>query len=110
MLSLGGDHLSFREIFDQLAGYAGAKIPAVLLTENALLRLGALYELKGRITRKEPVFTRELVHIMSQSCYYSSAKTERELGYTPSDPRPAIRQAYDWFSQMDGGVLRESVA
>jgi dihydroflavonol-4-reductase len=98
---LGGDHLSFREIFNQLAGYVGIEIPAVPLTERALLRLGALFELKGRMTRTEPVFTRELVHILSQCCYYSSAKAERELGYLPSDPRSAIRRAYDWYSHMD---------
>jgi len=94
---IGGADFSFREIFDVLADAVGVQRLTTSLTEDALLRLGTLYELKNLTRRQEPLFTRELAHIMSQTCYYSSAKAGRELGYVPSDPRPVIGVACDWY-------------
>ena len=101
---LGGAHLTFREIFDLLAEAVGVRIPAIPLTQEALLHLGALYELRNATGEQEPVFTRELAVIMSQTCYYSDGKAQRELGYSASDPCKLIKLASDWY--LANGYVR----
>ena len=46
---------------------------------------------------REPRVTLDGLRMSRKHMYFSSAKAQRELGYTWRDPRVAIREAIDWF-------------
>ena len=61
-------------------------------------------ELSARVFGTEPRVTREMLAMADKQMFYSSAKAERELGYTHRPARQAVVDAVAWF--RDAGMLR----
>lgn len=81
------------------ASIGGVKPPAITLPYAVTWMYGAVSELVAKVTRKQPLATRVLVHTLNENIPLSSAKAQRELGVTFRPLEESIRDAVDWFRQ-----------
>lgn len=98
---LGGEDVALGEMLRQIAAIVGRKPPTVQLPVTPLFPLAWLAELGGRITGREPFITLDSLRMARHHMFYTSAKAERELGYTARPYVEAIKDALDWF-QAEG--------
>jgi dihydroflavonol-4-reductase len=94
---LGGQDVSLGQILKDIARIVGRKPPTVELPVAPLFPLAWLAELGGRITGKEPFLTLDSLRMSRHHMFYTSAKAERELGYTARPYVEALRDAVTWF-------------
>jgi dihydroflavonol-4-reductase len=98
---LGGHKMSYAEITQLVARLAGVPAPRLQLP-RPLVKLvglaGDFVELFG----KEPFINSTVVaYGYTDRFQFSSARAERELGYTYGPLEPAIRDALAWFKQRN---------
>jgi dihydroflavonol-4-reductase len=94
---LGGQDASLSEMLAVIASLTGRAAPRVKLPITPLYPLAEIAELMGRITGKEPFLTRDSLKMATHHMYFSSAKAERELGYSARPYREALADAVGWF-------------
>ena len=94
---LGGQNVSLREMLGVIAGQVGRKAPTVALPRAPLYPLAWAAEAVARITGKEPFVTSDALKMASHHMFFSSAKAERDLGYTSRPYPAAIADALVWF-------------
>lgn len=106
---LAGDNLSFAELFDTLSDLTGLA-PSGAVHGAALLSLvGQLFELKARLFGGEPLVTRRMARdYAGHFIFVSSAKAERELGYTHRPAREGLARAIQWF--LEKGYVPDHAA
>ncbi len=94
---LGGENLTFKELFGQIARVVGASPPGVRVPIWAARWAAVIMEMLSNVSGKPPVLTK--AHVVSATLphYFSSEKARRELGYEPHPVIGAIRNAYDWY-------------
>lgn len=96
---LGGENLSLREILVIISEMAGRPAPKIRLPHSAVLPVAWVAEKIAAFTGREPFATVDGIRMARKFMYFSSAKAERELGYTPRPAREGLRAAIDWFRQ-----------
>ena len=103
---LGGSDMTLAEILAAVAALAGHRPPRLRLPHGMVVPIAHLAELwvKLRGGDGEPFVTVDGLKMARKRMYFSSAKAERDLGYTPRPPESAIRDAFDWFAM--NGYLR----
>jgi len=101
---LGGEDMTLKQILEAVASVTGRAASNVRLPHWSVWPAAVGAEAIARFTGREPRVTRDGLRMSRKHMYFSSAKAERELGYTWRDPRSAIREAIDWFK--DEGYLR----
>jgi len=94
---LGGQDVTLAEILREIAGLVGRKPPTVQLPVAPLFPLAWLAETAARVTGREPFLTLDSLRMSRHHMFYTSAKAERELGYTARPYTEALRDAVDWF-------------
>ena len=95
---LGGENLTLKEILDKLAAITGLPSPKVKVPYFMALATGVVDEVvTGRILGKEPRATIDAVRMGRKKMFVSSAKAERELGWTIVPVDEALRRAAAWF-------------
>jgi dihydroflavonol-4-reductase len=94
---LGGQNVSLREMLAVIAGQVGRKAPTVALPRASLYPLAWAAEAAARFTGKEPFVTSDALKMASHHMFFTSAKAERELGYTARPYGEAIADALAWF-------------
>jgi len=101
---LGGENLALAEILRRIAGIVGRKPPTLRLPLGIVWPVAAVAETMGRITGREPIVTFDGLRMARKKMFFSSAKAERELGYSARPVDQALASAIDWFRQQ--GMLR----
>ncbi len=94
---LGGDNLELSALLKLIAEEAGFRPPAMRLPAKALFPLAYAMEALAFVTGREPMLTSGSLRMAQKKMYFSSAKAERELGYTHRPVREAVADAYKWF-------------
>jgi dihydroflavonol-4-reductase len=94
---LGGQDVTLSQMLAAIATLSGRKAPTVKLPIGPLQPLAEVAELIGRITGQEPFLTKDALKMASHHMYFSSAKAERELGYSARPYGEALKDALDWF-------------
>ena len=95
---LGGENLSYQDVFERIAAAAGVppltwKIPRLLANLGGWT--GDLMEL---VSRNEPVINSQTVRWgFCETFQFDSSKAKRELGYTTSPLDQAIADAIAWM-------------
>lgn len=94
---LCGQNLTYLEIWRMMAEISGGKGP--LFRAGPILRAigGWLGDAQTHLTGREPEMNSATVKMSGQFHYYTSARAERELGYTCRSPRESIEAAWEWF-------------
>ena len=94
---LGGYDLSLRAMLADIAAICGRKAPTLALPRAPLYPLAFVAEAVAQVTGKEPLLTRDALKMASHHMFFSSAKAERELGYTMRPHTQALVDALNWF-------------
>ncbi len=99
---LGGENLHLGEIVSVVASLAGVKAPKLKLPIAPLMPVAHIVEAIWRLTQRtsEPFITTDGLRMARKLMFFTSAKAERELGYTPRPVTQAFKDAITWF----GGV------
>jgi dihydroflavonol-4-reductase len=94
---LGGENLTYEEVFAKIAYAVGGRPPRLRLPAPAVLAFGALSEAAAALTREAPRVSLSMARISCEGQYYSSAKAASELGYRVRPVEDAVAAARDWF-------------
>ena len=95
---LGGENLTLKQILDKLAAITGLPSPKIKVPYVMALATGVVDELvTGRLRGKEPRATIDAVRMGRKKMFVSSAKAERELGWTILPVDGALSRASAWF-------------
>jgi dihydroflavonol-4-reductase len=95
---LGGENLTLKQILDKLAEITGLPSPRVKLPYAVAYATGVVDTLvSGTIRKREPRVTLDSVRMGRKKMFVTSAKAERELGWSPKPVDDALRRAVEWF-------------
>jgi dihydroflavonol-4-reductase len=94
---LGGENLSLQTFLAEIARLAGRSAPRVKLPRGPLFPLAWGAEAVARLTGKEPLLTADALRMSRYQMFFTSAKAERELGYTARPWQAGVADAMAWF-------------
>ncbi|MBL8836363.1 MAG: NAD-dependent epimerase/dehydratase family protein [Alphaproteobacteria bacterium] len=95
---LGGDNLMLRDILAIIAAQTGRRGPLVRLPADLLLPAAWVAERAAQLLGgREPMLTVDGLRMSKKIMFFSSARAERELGYTHRAAELAIADAIAWF-------------
>jgi len=95
---LGGENLTLKQILDKLAAITGLPSPNIRLPYAVAYATGVVDTfMTGKIRQKEPRVTLDSVRMGRKKMFVTSAKAERQLGWSPGPVDGALRRAVDWF-------------
>ena len=95
---LGGENLTLKLILDRLGALTGLKAPTMKVPHGVAMAFALLDEtITGKLRGREPRATVEAVRMGRKMMWASSAKAERELGWTARPVQDALREACRWF-------------
>jgi dihydroflavonol-4-reductase len=95
---LGGENLTLKQILDKLAAITGLPSPNIRLPYAVAYATGVVDTLiAGTIRKREPRVTLDSVKMGRKKMFVTSAKAERDLGWSPGPVDGALRRAVEWF-------------
>jgi dihydroflavonol-4-reductase len=94
---LGGQDVSFRDMMGAIAELTGHPAPRIGIPRTPLFPLAYAAEAVARLTGKEPFIAVDALKMAKYRMFFSSAKAERELGYSARPYRQALIDALAWF-------------
>jgi len=98
---LGGQDVLLGGMLGAVARAVGRRAPTVSLPRGPLFPLAYANEALARITGKEPFLTVDALKMAKHHMFFSSAKAERELGYSARPWEQALTDAISWFRAAD---------
>jgi dihydroflavonol-4-reductase len=106
---LGGDNLTYSQIFETLADITGLAEPAKPTSPGLARLVGSLWELSARFRGGEPIVTKRIARdYVGANVWVTSEKAEKELGYQHRSAREALARGVRWF--LDNGYVSEQAA
>jgi dihydroflavonol-4-reductase len=96
---LGGQDATLAEMLGVIAALSNRKPPRVNLPRGPLYPLAYAAEAFAAITGKEPFVTVDALKMSEHHMFFSSAKAERELGYSARPYAQALSDALGWFRE-----------
>lgn len=96
---LGGEPMSYRDLFRRIARALGRSARVVTLPPALLRGLGVLAD-RGRAIHLPLPFSRGLARAAASRLYYASDKAERELGWRSRPAEAAILDAVTWYQRI----------
>lgn len=98
---LGGEDMSLASLLNAIAGMTGGRPPLLSLPHGLVMPIAYIAEAWARLTgRGEPMVTRDGVRLSRKRMYFTSAKSQRELGYAARPATDALTDAICWFRQI----------
>jgi dihydroflavonol-4-reductase len=94
---LGGQNVELKVLLNDIARLVGKAGPRIRLPRRLLFPFAYGGELFARWTGREPMATVDGLRMARYYMYFSSAKAERELGYTARPYIDALSDAIAWF-------------
>ncbi len=96
---LGGENMTLKEIFTEVARISGKRPPRIKLPHNLIMPVAYIAEAISRITGKEPMVTVDGVKLAKKRMFFTSKRAIKELGYNPRPAKEALRDAVNWFKE-----------
>jgi len=95
---LGGDNLTFSQLFETLCDLTGLAEPSTPKSKGLMKFAGTLFELKARLRGGAPRITSRMANDYADSfSFISSKKAETALGYRHRPAREALSRSVRWF-------------
>ena len=101
---LAGENQTHRQIFSRAAELIGGRPPIGTLPSAWVRALGTVMEGISNLFGTEGPLSRDLAGLVGEYFWFSAAKAERELGFTPTPFDQTILAAYNWY--VRNGYLR----
>lgn len=106
---LGGENLTNRQLIQLLADITGLAEPGDDMTRSKANFVAFLADLYARYSGEPPLLTKKLVgSYFERYVFVSSAKAQRELGYSSRPARESLISACRWF--LDNGFVSKQAA
>jgi dihydroflavonol-4-reductase len=106
---LAGDNVTFEQVFTMLSEITGLPGGGARTTRGAAMLVGRLLETGARIFGGEPPVTYKLARdFVDHYVWVTSAKAERELGYTHRPTKKALARSIRWY--VDNGYVSKRAA
>lgn len=103
---LGGENVTFTQMFEILSELTGLAPPGKTLSPGLVELAGRLAELGARFGGGEPQLTYRLARdYASAHAWVTSEKAERELGYTHRPARETLARSVKWY--LERGYVPE---
>jgi dihydroflavonol-4-reductase len=96
---LGGSDMSLQQILAMVAELCGRSAPRIRLPRWPLYPLALGAEWWARLSGTAPRLSRDELRMAAKCMYFSSAKAERELGYSARPAGEAVANAIEWFKR-----------
>jgi dihydroflavonol-4-reductase len=96
---LGGQDMTLREILVDVARLVGRSPPLVRLPHGLVMPIAYIAEGAARIFGHDSRITVEAVRMSRKRMFFSSAKAQRDLGYSWRAPTEALADAVRWFGE-----------
>lgn len=93
---VGGENVSFRELFERLGRVANRRPPVLSVPNVALLASGWVMQWFS----SAPLLDAATARLMCYQWYYDSSKAKRELGYTPRPLDDTLRDMVTWLQEQ----------
>ncbi len=95
---ISGENLLLKDVFDQIAHFAGVKPPSIAMPRPLIFALGKIGDLLERHGKKGPLnsetaWTSTLYH------WFDSSKAQRELGLKMKPASYALEQSVRWMKE-----------
>lgn len=97
---LGGENASLKHFFELIDEVSGKKHFQVSLPPWAAMAYGHINKIAAQLFGIYPQITPGWVETFLMDWAYSSAKAQRELGYTPIPLKEGIRRTYEWLCEQ----------
>jgi len=95
---LGGENLSFSQVFETLCDLTGLAEPSTPKSKGLVKLAGKLFELQARLRGGEPRITSRLANdYVDTFSYLTSKKAEAALGYRHRPARDALSRSVRWY-------------
>ncbi len=95
---LGGENLTLQEILGLIASMLGRRPPRVKLPTAVVLPIAYMAEFAARVFNTgDPFVTVDGVKLARKRMFFSSAKAQRDIGYSARPTDEALRDAIAWF-------------
>jgi dihydroflavonol-4-reductase len=106
---LGGDNVTFEQLFSTLSDMTGLASPGSRLGPIALGMIATLFELYAHWTGQPPPITRRTVrNRVNRFLWVKSDKAEQELGYRHRPLKETLERSIRWY--LRNGYLTEQQA
>lgn len=106
---LGGENLTYEQFFSLAAELTGVNGPGGAVSKGLAELAGKLMELRARFGGPDPVISARAARDYAGAyAWVTSAKAERELGYTHRQTRRALARGIQWF--LEHKYLRDDQA
>jgi dihydroflavonol-4-reductase len=106
---LGGENLTYEQVFSTLSDITGLAPPGRQLSQGMVELAGRLLELKARWGGGSPQLTHRLARdYAGDVAWVTSAKADAELGYRHRPARDALARAVSWF--LEKGYVPDKAA
>jgi len=96
---LGGQDAPLAAMLAEIAMLVGRRPPSLVVPRRPLFPLAHAAEFIARFTGKEPFITADALRMAKYRMYFSSLKSERELGYSARPYAEALADAVAWFRE-----------
>jgi dihydroflavonol-4-reductase len=96
---LGGENRTLAELLGRIALLTSRPPPRLHLPLALIYPFAFGAEAIARVTKREPFVTLDGLRMAKHPMYFTSAKAERDLGYTARPAEEGLRAAIDWFRQ-----------
>lgn len=106
---LGGENVTLKQLLDTLAEVTGLPGPKFKTPYAVAYAFGALDTARARLFGGTPLAPLEAVKMARHYMWFSSAKAQKELGYSFRPAKDALREAAEWFT-AHGYSKREALA
>jgi dihydroflavonol-4-reductase len=107
---LGGDNLTFSQLFETLCDLTGLAEPSSPKSKGLMKLAGKLFELNARLRGGDPRITSRLANdYVDAFSYVTSKKAELALGYRHRPAREALARSVRWFL-ANGYVPKEAAS
>ena len=95
---LGGDDLTFSQLFETLCDLTGLAEPSTPKSKGLMKFAGRLFELNARLRGGDPRTTSRMVNdYVDTFSYVTSKKAARALGYRHRPAREALSRSVRWY-------------
>ncbi|HEY8755792.1 MAG TPA: NAD-dependent epimerase/dehydratase family protein [Candidatus Dormibacteraeota bacterium] len=96
---VGGENLSFDQLWRRLAAVSGRRAPRRRMPHAVALMAGFVDEARCRVVRGSPVVPLEGVRMARHHMYVDSRRSVDELGVAPSSVDTALEDAVRWYRE-----------
>ena len=96
---LGGDNMTLAEILGEIARLSGRAAPRIKLPHGLILPFAYAAEAWARLSGREPFATVDGIRIAKKTMFFSSAKAQARLGYSPRPAAEALADAVAWYRE-----------